>query len=108
MSTEIQIEDIIEIINENYRLHTGINEGILHAAEDIIELFNSKKIDKTKQIVVHSTESYLTVQPDLEHIKLPELIESVEQAKKDWEKERKCLCEEIEALKSNLYNNHGK
>ena len=105
MSTEIQIEHIIDIINKNYRLHTGINESILHAAEDIIELFNCKKIDKIEQSVVHSAESHLTMHPDLEHIKLPELIESVEQAKKEWEKEKEVLKDNINHLTTVIHYN---
>lgn len=47
MSTDqkkIQVEDIIDILHLNYKTYTGSNEAELHAAEDIIELFESKSV----------------------------------------------------------------
>jgi len=52
---EIQTEDIVDIINDNYREYKGVNEGMLHAAEDIIELFKSKQIEPDFQKVLHES-----------------------------------------------------
>lgn len=42
MNTQPDVQDIIKIIDDNYNKYKGSNEAVLHAAEDIIELFMTK------------------------------------------------------------------
>lgn len=102
MNTQPQVEDIIKIIDDNYNEYKGSNEAILHAAEDIIELFKSNSepaapIDKTLSAKGHlefynikNQNIYDSMDPDIVY-GLEFLMESysnlrVEQAKEEWRK----------------------
>jgi len=55
-----QVSDIIKIIDDNYNEYKGNNEAVLHAAEDIIELF--KQVQEVPPVPdkMPSAEEYLS------------------------------------------------
>jgi hypothetical protein len=49
-----EVQDIIDIIDQNYNEYTGSNEAVLHAAEDIVDLIRknntSPEIKKSHEV----------------------------------------------------------
>lgn len=113
----ITFEDIIDIINNNFKEFKGSNEAILHAAEEIIELFTPKVEPEPNSLsAMQFIKRNYPLSPTFSTQSVANIAESfasmrVERAKKEWKEEKEQmkralteLSSEIEALKSNLYS----
>lgn len=102
--TKTTVQDIIEIIDSNYNQYKGSNEAVLHAAEEIIDLFESKKSVESEETKLPSAEEYIRrlypLSDKFSRLGVERIAESyaklsIEHHRKEWEKERVQLLENI-------------